>query len=127
MVAKERIMKQKNKGGRPRAGKVQKKAKAVTVRYGALQYDIVRFRSKKAGYRTVTEYVRESSVNAEVRQNFIQEHVACFRDLSGLCNNLNQLTKLAHTQGIQSVEGALSDLLSQIKVLIEYLHKEMKK
>ena len=57
------------KGGRPRAGKVQKKAKAVTVRYGALQYDIVRYRSKKAGYKTVTEYVRDSSVNAEVADN----------------------------------------------------------
>ncbi len=120
-------MKQKNKGGRPRSSRVQKKSRAVTVRYSALQYDIVRHRARTAGFRTLTEYVREASVNAEVVQNFIQEHNAVFRDLSGLCNNLNQLTRLAHAQGLQSTEGALSDLLPQVQNLITHLHKEMKR
>ena len=120
-------MKQKNKGGRPRASRVRRKSRAVTVRYSALQYDIVRHRARTAGFRTLTEYVREASVNAEVVQNFIQEHNAVFRDLSGLCNNLNQLTRLAHAQGLQSTEGALSELLPQIRNLITHLHKEMKR
>ena len=120
-------MKQKNKGGRPRSSRVQKKSRAVTVRYSALQYDIVRHRARTAGFRTLTEYVREASVNAEVVQNFIQEHNAVFRDLSGLCNNLNQLTRLAHAQGFQSTEGALSDLLPRVLNLITRLHKEMKR
>ena len=120
-------MERKNKGGRPRSSRVQKKIRAVTVRYSALQYDIVRHRARTAGFRTLTEYVREASVNAEVVQNFIQEHNAVFRDLSGLCNNLNQLTRLAHVQGLQSTEGALSDLLPQVLNLITHLHKEMKR
>ena len=124
---KKRTMEQKNKGGRPRSSRVQKKSRAVTVRYSALQYDIVRHRARTAGYRTLTEYVREASVNAEVVQNFIQEHNAAFRDLSALCNNLNQLTRLAHAQGLQSTEGALSDLLPQVLNLITHLHKEMKR
>ena len=116
-------MERKNKGGRPRASRVQKKSWAVTVRYSALQYDIVRHRARTAGYRTLTEYVREASVNAEVVHNFVQEHNAAFRNLSGLCNNLHQLTRLAHAQGLQSTEGALSALLP----LITHLHKEMKR
>ena len=124
---KKRTMEQKNKGGRPRASRVQKKSRTVIVRYSALHYDIVRHRARTAGYRTLTEYVREASVNAEVVQNFIQEHNAVFRDLSGLCNNLNQLTRLAHAQGLQSTEGALSDLLPQVLNLITHLHKEMKR
>ena len=87
-------MEQKNKGGRPRSSRVQKKSRAVTIRYSALQYDIVRHRARTAGFHTLTEYVREASVNAEVVQNFIKEHNAVFRNLSGLCNNLNQLTRL---------------------------------
>ena len=126
-VPKARDMKEKNKGGRPRSSRVQKKSRAVTVRYSALQYDIVRHRARTAGFRTLTEYVREASVNAEVVQNFIQEHNAVFRDLSGLCNNLNQLTRLAHAQGLQSTERALSDLLPQVQTLITHLHKEMKR
>ena len=86
-------MKQKNKGGRPRSSRVQKKSRAVTVRYSALQYDIVRHRARTAGFRTLTEYVREASVNAEVVQNFIQEHNAVFRDLSGLLSNIGSTTK----------------------------------
>ena len=82
---------------------------------------------RPAGFRTLTEYVREASVNAEVMQNFIQEHNAVFRDLSGLCNNLNQLTRLAHAQGHQSTECALSDLLPHVLNLITHLHKEMKR
>ena len=82
---------------------------------------------RTAGFRTLTEYVREASVNAEVVQNFIQKHNAAFRDLSGLCNNLNQLTRLAHAQGLQSTEGALSGLLPQVMNLITHLHKEMKR
>ena len=124
---REREMERKNKGGRPRSSRVQKKNRAVTVRYSALQYDIVRHRARTAGFRTLTEYVREASVNAEVVQNFIQEHNAAFRDLSGLCNNLNQLTRLAHAQGLQSTEVALSDLLPQVLNLITHLHKEMKR
>ena len=120
-------MKPKNKGGRPRSSRVQKKNRAVTVRYSALQYDIVRHRARTAGFRTLTEYVREASVNAEVVQNFIQEHNAAFRNLSGLCNNLNQLTRLAHAQGLPSTERVLSDLLPQILTLITHLHKEMKR
>ena len=120
-------MKQKNKGGRPKSSRVQKKSRAVTVRYSALQYDIVRHRARTAGFRTLTEYVREASVNAEVVQNFIQEHNAVFRDLSGLCNNLNQLTRLAHAQGFPSTVDALSDLLPQVLTLITHLHKEMKR
>lgn len=119
-------MNQKNKGGRPRVGRVQKKSRAVTVRYNALQYDIVRHRARAAGFRTLTEYVREASVNAEVTQNVIQEHNAVFRDLSRLCNNLNQLTRLAHSQGLQPTVDALSDLYSRITTLITRLHKEMK-
>ena len=120
-------MKEKNKGGRPKSSRVQKKSRAVTVRYSALQYDIVRHRARTAGFRTLTEYVREASVNAEVVQNFVQEHNAVFRDLSGLCNNLNQLTRLAHAQGFQLTEGALSELLPQVLNLITHLHKEMKR
>ena len=119
-------MESKNKGGRPRSSRVQKKSRAVTVRYNALQYDIVRHRARQAGFRTLTEYVREASVNAEVTQNIIQEHNAVFRDLSGLCNNLNQLTRLAHAQGLRSAVDALSDLLPKIMNLITHLHKEMK-
>ena len=90
-------------------------------------YRIVRHRARIAGFRTLTEYVREASVNAEVVQNFVQEHNAVFRDLSGLCNNLNQITRLAHAQGFQLTEGALSDLLPQVLNLITHLHKEMKR
>ena len=123
----KKTMEPKNKGGRPKSSRVQKKIRAVTVRYSALQYDVVRHRARTAGYRTLTEYVREASVNAEVVQNVLQEHNDVFRDLSGLCNNLNQLTRLAHAQGLPSTESALSDLLPQVLTLITHLHKEMKR
>ena len=40
-------MEQKNIGGRPKSSRVLKKSRAVTVRYSALQYDIVRHRARR--------------------------------------------------------------------------------
>ena len=40
---------------------------------------------------------------------------------------MNQLTRLAHAQGLQSTVDALSDLYSRITTLITHLHKEMKR
>ncbi len=119
-------MENNNKGGRPRLGRVQKKTKALTVRYSHLHYDIIRLRAKQAGFRTLTEYVRQASLNAEITQNFMQQHNATFRDLTGLCNNINQLTKLAHIQGFQQIETSLQTLQDQVRELIEMLCKEMK-
>ena len=114
------------KGGRPRLGQVRRKDKAVTVRYGSLEYDIVCYRARQAGYRRLAEYVRQASVHAEVKQNIIQRHNDAFRDMAGLCNNLNQLTKLAHAQGLSTTEGAIAELLPQIKTLINKLIKDIK-
>ena len=120
-------MKKNIKGGRPRLGKVRRKDKAVTVRYGSLEYDIVCYRARQAGYRRLAEYVRQASVHAEVKQNIIQRHNDAFRDMAGLCNNLNQLTKLAHAQGLSTTEGAIAELLPQIKTIINKLLKDINK
>ena len=119
-------MKKNIKGGRPRLGKVRRKDKAVTVRYGSLEYDIVCYRARQAGYRRLAEYVRQASVHAEVKQNIIQRHNDAFRDMAGLCNNLNQLTKLAHAQGLSAIEVTIAELLPQIKTLINKLIKDIK-
>ncbi len=118
-------MENNNKGGRPRLGRVQKKTKALTVRYSHLHYDIIRLRAKQAGFRTLTEYVRQTSLNAEITQNFMQQHNATFRDLTGLY--LNQLTKVAHTQGFQQIETSLQSLQDQVREMIEMLCMKMKR
>lgn len=121
------VMGKNKKRGRPRLGRVSRKDKAVTVRYGSLEYDIVRYRAREAGYRRLTEYVRQASINAEVKQNIIQRHNDAFRDMAGLCNNLNQLTRLSHAQGLSATEGAIAELLPQIKTIINKLLKDINK
>lgn len=121
------VMGKNKKGGRPRLGRVSRKDKAVTVRYGSLEYDIVRYRAREAGYRRLAEYVRQASVHAVVKQNIIQRHNDAFRDMAGLCNNLNQLTRLSHAQGLSATEGAIAELLLQIKTIINKLLKDINK
>ena len=72
-----RTMEQKNKGGSPRASRVQKKSRAVTVRYSAMQYDIVR-QSDSGKIETTADqqhlllklYNGERFANASILQNF---------------------------------------------------------
>ena len=83
----------KKHGGRPTVADGKRLSKAVTVKFSKKDYELLKVRSKKAN-RRMAEYIRESALQSEVVQP------RTFRTLVGLANNLNQLTKMAHQDGI---------------------------
>ena len=67
------------------------------------------------------EYIRESALNGEVVSGHNAETVAIAKNLIGMANNLNQLTKLSHQRGFQETHVYVVDLLKRLKtVLVEY-------
>ena len=83
----------KSKGGRPPTGRVRKLA----------------------------EYIRESALNGEVVSGYNEETVAIAKNLIGMANNLNQLTKLSHQRGFHETHVYVMDLLRKLKaILCEY-------
>ena len=88
----------KKKGGRPPTGRVRKLSKSVTVKFSKPSYEALRLRARKAN-RKLAEYIRESALHGEVVSGHNTETVAIAKNIIGMANNLNQLTKLSHQRG----------------------------
>ncbi|MBR0048638.1 MAG: mobilization protein [Prevotella sp.] len=103
----------KKHGGRPTVADGKRLSKAVTVKFSKKDYELLKVRSKKANKR-MAEYVRESALQSEVVQPRTEAYMKEFRTLVGLANNLNQLTKMAHQDGIIYLYSPIGNLLEEI-------------
>ena len=69
----------------------------------------------------MAEYIRESALQSEVVQPRTEADIKEYRTLVGLANNLNQLTKMAHQNGIIYLYSPIDKLLGEITgVIREY-------
>jgi hypothetical protein len=110
----------RRKGGRPPTGRIHKLSKSVTVKFSKPSYEALKLRARKAN-RKLAEYIRESALNGEVVSGHNAETVTIAKNLIGMANNLNQLTKLSHQRGFQETHVYVVDLLKRLKtVLVEY-------
>ena len=114
----------KRKGGRPPTGRVRKLSKSVTVKFSKPSYEALRLRARKAN-RKLAEYIRESALNGVVVSGHNAETVAIAKNLIGMANNLNQLTKLSHQTGFYRTKNIVVELLAKLKeVLSDYKAEE---
>ena len=111
------IQEQSKKGGRPPTGRVRKLSKSVTVKFSKPSYEALKLRARKAN-RKLAEYIRESALNGEVVSGHNTETVAIAKNLIGMANNLNQLTKLSHQRGFQETHVYVVDLLKRLKTVL---------
>jgi hypothetical protein len=60
---------------------------------------------EKAGRANLkpSEYIRQIAINGLVKARETDEEMHSVRQLVGMANNLNQLTKLAHSEGLLSI------------------------
>ena len=117
MIATRNQNKKKSKG-RPTVADARRLSKAVTVKFSKIDYETLRTRSRKAN-RRLAEYIRESALKSEVVQPRTEADLKEYRTLVGMANNLNQLTKMAHQDGIiylySPIEGLLREIINTIR------------
>lgn len=89
--------KEKHNGGRPR--KAIKRESATGVRFTKSEYFIVKHKASKSGLR-VTQYIREMALEGQVIARLTSEERSHVKQLIGMANNLNQLAKKAHQEGV---------------------------
>ena len=119
-IEKIKVLLYLKKGGRPPTGKVRKLSKSVTVKFSKPSYEALRLRARKAN-RKLAEYIRESALNGALVSGHNAEMVAIAKNLIGMANNLNQLTKLSHQRGFHETNVYVVDLLRRLKaILSEY-------
>lgn len=111
----------KPKGGRPK--KVIKRDALLVVRLTQIERMLITGRAREAGM-SPSEWFRRSAKSAKVMSRFSAEDAAILRMLSGMANNLNQLTKLAHQEGLVSVQNRCHELMDGIDETLKSLAKE---
>jgi len=103
--------------GRPQVGSLRKLSKSVTVKFSKIDYDRLCHRSKQAN-RSLAEFLRESAFNAQVVAKHSIEETTVMRNLVGMANNLNQLTKLSHQTGFHRTQNMVVELLLKLKEIM---------
>ena len=109
-----------NTGGRPRAAKGKARTKTLSTKLSVAEWKIVMKRIADAGKRP-SVYLREVLLAGRVVAARTQEDRRQIRMLEGGCNNLNQLARLAHQQGVPSVRERMLSLLDEFNQILSRL------
>ena len=103
--------------GRPQVNTLKRLTKSVTVKFSKPDYEKLRHRSKNAN-RTLAEYIRDAAFDARMVAKHSTEDAAIIRDLTGMANNLNQLTKLSHQTGFYRTKNRVMEVLEKLKSIM---------
>lgn len=108
----------KRQPGRPQ--KTIKKNTVIAVRLSSTEYVLIKNRASQAGLK-ISSWLRSAAKNARVSARLSPEEMGYLRTLSGIGNNLNQLTKLAHQQGLISLTSNLRAVMDQVDKITQKL------
>ena len=84
-------------------------------------------KAEKAGLNA-SDYVRQAAKKAQVKakRKLAPEEIQLINDLSGVANNLNQLTKEAHKQNLAMIAPELLKALKKVNNLLEKFDNDNK-
>ena len=103
--------------GRPQVNTLKRLTKSVTVKFSKPDYEKLRHRSKNAN-RTLAEYIRDAAFDARMVAKHSTEDATVIRNLTGMVNNLNQLTKLSHQTGFYRTKNIVMEVLEKLKSIM---------
>lgn len=127
LVAKEnclRIMtgeerKIKHSGGRP--AKSVKRDVVKGVRFTEVEYYVVKQKASRGG-KNIAAYIRHASLQQKIQSSLNEEERPFVRQLIGIANNLNQLMKKAHQEGLLEIVIVFEQYKKLVEDLLEKLH-----
>lgn len=113
--------------GRPQVGRLRKLSKSITVKFSKINYDCLCHRSRQTN-RSPAEFLRESTSNMQIVAMHSTEEATIMRNLVGMANNLNQLTKLSYQMWFYRTKNIVMELLEKLKrIMNEYKIAERRK
>jgi hypothetical protein len=112
------VKERKNKAGRP--VKPVKKDVRAAVRFTRPEYFIVKQNAAKAGM-TPSTYIRQLAIHTQVSTRLTDEERYFVRQLIGMANNLNQLVKRCHQEGVLKAMSYFRKFLELLDALLKKL------
>jgi hypothetical protein len=116
----------KNKqGGRPRLSSAEKLKYRIAVNLCTKDFYALKAKSTQAGM-TCTEVARLAITGCQIRQRLTPEQMECIRKLSGMGNNLNQITRKANAGGYINARNEYLFLADKIDKIIDQMEDDSK-
>ena len=105
----------RGKGGRPRSGPGEARARTIGVCVNAAELDAIRRNADCVGL-PVSHWLRNVALSRSLPRS-VQPEVNrdTYRALAGAVNNLNQLTRLVHAGNAVCVDVALREVLAAVR------------
>ena len=115
-----KTIKNRNNNGRPTLSAVDKKSYRTTVKFNPAEYYLLKAKAKSAGVN-LSEMIRLSLKDCVIKERLRKEHTTMILQLTGMGNNLNQLTKKTHQAGFYTVCFECERLVKEIDNLIKQI------
>jgi len=117
MISEETIT--THSGGRPK--KPVKRDIVKGVRFTKSEFFVVKQKAAKAGIG-ISSFIRQMAINGKIKPLLDEEERQFVRQLIGIANNLNQLTKKGHQEGFltavlmfEKYKNSIDELLEKLK------------
>lgn len=116
MTSEETIT--KHSGGRPK--KPVKRDIVKGVRFTRAEYYVVKQKAAKAGIG-ISLFIRQTAIDGKIKPLLDEEERQFVRQLAGMANNLNQLTKKGHQEGFLTAVLMFEKYKNLMEALLEKL------
>jgi len=106
------------KGGRPKKAIVR--TRTTGIRFSTLEHFVVREKARTAGLN-LTTYIRQAAVESKVQTRLTAEERLFVRQLVGFSNNINQIARACHQEGVLKALHYFENFRIQIDELLKNL------
>jgi hypothetical protein len=113
-------MMEEKKGGRPKLSPAEKLKYRIAVNLCTKDFYALKAKATQAGM-TCTELARQAITDCRIQQRLTPEQMDCIRKLSGMGNNLNQITRKANAGGYINVRCEYLYLADKIDNVINQM------
>lgn len=113
----------KNKGGRP--PKKLKRESNLGFFVTVPEKELIKSKAARTGVK-VADYLRDIALKGKVRNLATPEEIQQYRELTGIANNINQLTKEAHKQNFAFIVPKLLKSLDELHKTLENIDNKNK-
>jgi len=115
MIVSEEI-KTKHEGGRPKNANNRKVNKGI--RFTEKEFFIIKENASRAGIK-ISSYIRQMALKGKITPRLNEEERHFVTQLTGMANNLNQLTKLGHQEGLLTAAMMFEKYRNQVDELLK--------
>jgi len=114
----ETVSKKQKKAGRP--AKAIKKEIRACVRLTRYEYFIIKEKAARAGVNP-SVYIRQTAIQARAISRLSEEEVHNVRQLIGISNNMNQVAKVCHRDGLFEAMRYFENYRNHVDIILEKL------